>query len=68
MVAGTSTIEAPGSLLYGMQVVLPSSPPKVVADSYLDAKLEILDAAHLSPVEETLRFVALLETFLRENV
>jgi 3-oxoadipate enol-lactonase len=39
-----------------------------VADSVPDAKLEILDAAHLSPVEETLRFVALLETFLRENV
>ena len=41
---------------------------KEVADSILDARFAILDAAHLSPVEETQRFTALLETFLRENV
>jgi hypothetical protein len=42
--------------------------PEVVVDSIMDARFEILDATHLSPVEETQRFAAFLETFLRENV
>jgi 3-oxoadipate enol-lactonase len=41
---------------------------KEVVDSLMDARFEILDAAHLSPAEETQRFAAFLETFLRENV
>jgi 3-oxoadipate enol-lactonase len=47
---------------------LPPMQTKVVADSIMDARFAILDASHLSLVEETQRFTALLETFLRENV
>ncbi|WP_296649780.1 alpha/beta fold hydrolase [Paraburkholderia sp.] len=32
------------------------------------ARFEVLDAAHLAPVEESHRFTALLETFLRQSV
>jgi 3-oxoadipate enol-lactonase len=41
---------------------------KMVADSTTNAGFAILDAVNLSLVEETQRFTALLETFLRENV
>jgi len=41
---------------------------KVVAYSSMNARFAILYALNLSLVEETLRFTALLETFLRENV
>ncbi|AMM12782.1 MAG: alpha/beta fold hydrolase [Pseudomonadota bacterium] len=64
-----ASINAPTLVVAGEHDVdLPSAQSKVVADSIPGAKFEILDAAHLSPVEETQRFVALLETFLRENV
>ncbi|OXC72631.1 hypothetical protein BSU04_40840 [Caballeronia sordidicola] len=41
---------------------------KAVVNSSMNARFAILDASNLSPVEETQRFRALLETFLRENV
>jgi hypothetical protein len=41
---------------------------KAVVDSIMGARFEIVDATHLSSVEETQRFAAFLETFLRENV
>jgi 3-oxoadipate enol-lactonase len=63
------SIKTPTLVVVGKHDVdLPPSQSKVVADSIPGAKFEILDAAHLSPAEETQRFVALLETFMRENV
>jgi 3-oxoadipate enol-lactonase len=47
---------------------VPPARTKAVADAIPGARFEILDAAHLSAVEETQGFAALLETFLREKV
>jgi 3-oxoadipate enol-lactonase len=64
-----ASIKTPTLVVVGEHDVdLPPAQSRMVADSISGAKFEILDAAHLSPVEETQRFVALLDTFLRENV
>lgn len=47
---------------------LPPGQSKEVADAIAGARFEMLDSAHLSPVEESQRFVGILETFLREKV
>ncbi len=47
---------------------LPSAQSKEVADALPGARFEMLDAAHLSPVEESQRFAGILKTFLREKV
>jgi 3-oxoadipate enol-lactonase len=47
---------------------LPPTQTKAVVNSIMNARFAILYAPHLSLVEETQRFTALLETFLRENV
>lgn len=39
-----------------------------IADAIEDAHFELLDAAHLAPVEQSQRFAALLETFLERPV
>jgi 3-oxoadipate enol-lactonase len=54
-------LKRPGGSLTPMQT-------KVVAYSSMNARSAILYASNLSLVEETQRFTALLETFLRENV
>jgi len=46
----------------------PASATRALADAIAGARFEILDAAHLAPVEESHRFTALLETFLRQSV
>ncbi|MDR5832698.1 alpha/beta fold hydrolase [Caballeronia sp. LZ034LL] len=40
---------------------------RVIADTIPDAQFETLDAAHLTPVEESQRFSALLGNFLRDS-
>jgi 3-oxoadipate enol-lactonase len=39
-----------------------------VAKSIEGAQYELLDAAHLAPIEQSHRFAALLETFLETRV
>lgn len=46
----------------------PNAASKVIADTVPGARFEILDAAHLSPIEDSQRFTAILETFLRSSV
>jgi 3-oxoadipate enol-lactonase len=46
----------------------PTAAVRVIAESVAGAQFEILDAAHLSPVEQSQRFTAVLETFLRQAV
>jgi 3-oxoadipate enol-lactonase len=43
----------------------PPAQSKVIADTVKGAQFESLDAAHLSPVEQSQRFGALLDSFLR---
>ena len=43
----------------------PTAAAQVIADAVAGAQFEILDAAHLSPIEQSHRFTALLETFLQ---
>jgi len=45
----------------------PVATTEAVARAIDGARFEILDAAHLAPVEESHRFTALLETFLRQS-
>jgi 3-oxoadipate enol-lactonase len=40
---------------------------RVIADTVPGAKFELLNAAHLSPVEQSQRFSALLGRFLRDS-
>jgi 3-oxoadipate enol-lactonase len=47
---------------------LPPAQTKEVAEAIPGARFEMLDAAHLSPVEESQRFAGLLETFLGKQV
>jgi 3-oxoadipate enol-lactonase len=47
---------------------MPAALTQAVANAIADARFELLDAAHLAPVEESHRFTALLETFLRQSV
>ncbi|WP_322010461.1 3-oxoadipate enol-lactonase [Paraburkholderia sp. J12] len=46
----------------------PAALTQRLAQAIAGARLEILDAAHLAPVEESQRFAALLETFLHQSV
>jgi 3-oxoadipate enol-lactonase len=46
----------------------PVAATKALADGIAGARFEILEAAHLAPLEEIHRFTALLETFLRQSV
>ena len=46
----------------------PPALTKAIADSIEGARFELLDTAHLAPVEGARRFAALLETFLRGPV
>ncbi|RQH04699.1 3-oxoadipate enol-lactonase [Paraburkholderia dinghuensis] len=46
----------------------PAAATRALADAIAGARFEILDAAHLAPVEESHRFTALLETFLHQSV
>jgi 3-oxoadipate enol-lactonase len=45
----------------------PRAASRVVADTVPGAQFELLNAAHLSPVEESQRFSALLAAFLRDS-
>jgi 3-oxoadipate enol-lactonase len=45
----------------------PPAASKVIADTVPGARFELLDAAHLSPVEQSQRFSALLDSFLRNQ-
>jgi 3-oxoadipate enol-lactonase len=45
----------------------PSAASKVIADTVKGAQFELLDAAHLTPVEQSQRFGALLDSFLRNQ-
>jgi 3-oxoadipate enol-lactonase len=47
---------------------MPPAPVKAIADAIEGAQLELLDAAHLAPIEQSHRFAALLETFLERPV
>ncbi|WP_248320958.1 alpha/beta fold hydrolase [Caballeronia sp. Sq4a] len=44
----------------------PHAESKVIADTVPGAQFELLDAAHMSPIEASQRFCALLDAFLRE--
>jgi 3-oxoadipate enol-lactonase len=46
----------------------PPAASKVIADTVPGARFELLDAAHLSPVEQSQRFSALLDGFLRNQI
>jgi 3-oxoadipate enol-lactonase len=46
----------------------PPALTEALAHAIPDARLEMLDAAHLAPVEESHGFTALLETFLKQQV
>ena len=65
----TSQIVTPTLVIAGDQDQdLPAAQTKAVADAIPGAHFEILHSAHLSPVQESQRFTAILETFLREKV
>jgi 3-oxoadipate enol-lactonase len=55
-VAGTHDIGTPPALTKG------------IAETIAGARFELLDAAHLAPIEQSHRFAALLETFLQSPV
>ncbi|CAB3767959.1 3-oxoadipate enol-lactonase [Paraburkholderia humisilvae] len=46
----------------------PPAATKAIADAVPGARFEVLDAAHLAPIEQSQRFTALLETFLQSQV
>jgi 3-oxoadipate enol-lactonase len=46
----------------------PPAATQAIADAVRGARFEVLDAAHLAPIEQSQRFVALLETFLHSRV
>jgi 3-oxoadipate enol-lactonase len=46
----------------------PPAATQAIADAIEGAQFELLDAAHLAPVEQSHRFAALLETFLEKPV
>ncbi|CAH2779811.1 MAG: Beta-ketoadipate enol-lactone hydrolase (EC [uncultured Paraburkholderia sp.] len=46
----------------------PPASAKAIADAIEGAQFELLDAAHLAPIEQSHRFAALLETFLERPV
>ncbi|WP_035553805.1 alpha/beta fold hydrolase [Burkholderia sp. 9120] len=46
----------------------PPADTQAIADAIEGARFELLDAAHLAPIEQSHRFAALLETFLERPV
>ncbi|MFM0307192.1 alpha/beta fold hydrolase [Paraburkholderia sp. RL17-383-BIF-A] len=46
----------------------PPASTQAIADAIEGARFELLDAAHLAPIEQSHRFAALLETFLERPV
>jgi 3-oxoadipate enol-lactonase len=46
----------------------PPASTQAIADAIEGARFEVLDAAHLAPVEQSQRFAALLESFLERRV
>jgi 3-oxoadipate enol-lactonase len=46
----------------------PPATSRLIADAIDGAQFELLDAAHLAPIEQSHRFAALLETFLERPV
>ncbi|RKT25874.1 3-oxoadipate enol-lactonase [Paraburkholderia sp. RAU2J] len=46
----------------------PPAATRAIADAIEGAQFELLDAAHLAPIEQSHRFAALLETFLEKPV
>jgi 3-oxoadipate enol-lactonase len=46
----------------------PPATSRLIADAIEGAQFEVLDAAHLAPIEQSHRFAALLETFLERPV
>jgi 3-oxoadipate enol-lactonase len=46
----------------------PPAATQAIADAMEGAQFELLDAAHLAPIEQSHRFAALLETFLEKPV
>jgi 3-oxoadipate enol-lactonase len=46
----------------------PPATTRAIADAIEGAQFELLDAAHLAPIEQSHRFAALLETFLERPV
>jgi 3-oxoadipate enol-lactonase len=46
----------------------PNAASRLIADTVPGALFETLDAAHLSPIESSTQFTALLGTFLRSSV
>jgi 3-oxoadipate enol-lactonase len=46
----------------------PNAASRLIADTVPGALFETLDAAHLSPIESSTQFTALLGTFLRNSV
>ena len=46
----------------------PPAATQAIADAIKGAQFELLDAAHLAPIEQSHRFAALLETFLEKPV
>jgi 3-oxoadipate enol-lactonase len=46
----------------------PPAATQAIADAIEGAQFELLDAAHLAPIEQSHRFAALLETFLEKPV
>jgi 3-oxoadipate enol-lactonase len=46
----------------------PPAATQAIADAIEGAQFELLDAAHLAPIEQSHRFAALLETFLERPV
>jgi 3-oxoadipate enol-lactonase len=47
---------------------MPPAVTEALANAIVGSRFELLEAAHLAPVEESHRFAALLETFLRQSV
>jgi 3-oxoadipate enol-lactonase len=46
----------------------PPAATQDIANAIRDAQFELLDAAHLAPIEQSQRFTALLESFLQKRV
>jgi 3-oxoadipate enol-lactonase len=46
----------------------PAATTQAIAEEDPDARFEVLDAAHLAPIEQSQRFAAQLETFLETRV
>ncbi|VVD26761.1 alpha/beta fold hydrolase [Paraburkholderia dioscoreae] len=64
-----ATIRCPALTVAGRHDTgTPPAATQAIADAIEGARFELLDAAHLAPVEQSHRFAALLETFLERPV